>query len=69
MAAALVPPSNPLLFLLPVYGTSAVVGALTVGGIMPANAVLFSLMGSLAATVAAVTLAMRLFNRERLLYS
>jgi sodium transport system permease protein len=69
MAAALVPPSNPLLFLVPVYGTAAVVGTLTIGGIMPANAVLFSLLGSLAATAAAVVLAMRLFNRERLLYS
>lgn len=44
------------------------IGAVTIGGVMPANAVLFSLVGNLAATLAALSLAMLLFDRERLLY-
>jgi hypothetical protein len=70
MAAAFVPPlGDSLAFLLPVYGTSAVVSVLTVGGIVPANAVLFSVVGNLLATAVGVILALQLFNRERLLYS
>jgi hypothetical protein len=34
---------------IPAYGTSAVVGALALGGVIPANAVLSSAIGSLAA--------------------
>jgi sodium transport system permease protein len=69
MAAAFVPPTSSWLFLIPAYGTSAVVGVLALGGVIPANAVLFSIIGSLAAALAGVIVAMRLFNRERLLYS
>ncbi len=70
MAAAFVPPTGAsLTYLLPVYGTSAVVSALTLGGIVPANAVLFSVVGNLLATVVGVIFAMQIFNRERLLYS
>ena len=70
MAAAFVPPTGAsLTYLLPVYGTSAVVSALTLGGIVPANAVLFSIVGNLLATVVGVIFAMQIFNRERLLYS
>ena len=70
MAAAFVPPTGEsLTFLLPVYGTSAVVSVLTLGGIVPANAVLFSVVGNLLATVAGVVFALQIFNRERLLYS
>ncbi len=70
MAAAFVPPTgNSLAFLIPAYGTSAVVGALTLGGVVPANAVLFSIIGNVLATVAGVIFAMQIFNRERLLYS
>lgn len=70
MAAAFVPPTGAsLAYLLPVYGTSAVVGVLTLGGIVPANAVLFSIVGNLLATVVGVVFAMQIFNRERLLYS
>lgn len=70
LAAAFVPPTNPLLFLIPIYGTSAVVGGLALGGIgLPANALLFSIVGSLAATVVGVIIALPLFNREKLLYS
>jgi len=69
IAAAFVPPSNPLLFLIPIYGTSAVVGVLAVGGVVPANAILLSVVGSLAAAAVGAVLALQLFNRERLLYS
>lgn len=70
MAAAFVPPiGESLTFLLPIYGTSAVVSVLTLGGIVPANAILFSIIGNVVATVIGIGLAMKIFNRERLLYS
>ncbi len=69
LAAAFLAPTEPVLFLIPVFGTSAVVGLLALGGVMPANAVLFSVLGSLLATAVVVVIAMRMFNRERLLYS
>ena len=69
IAAAFVPPSNTILYLIPIYGTSAVVGTLAVGGAVPANAVLFTVIGSLVAAAVGIGLALKLFDRERLLYS
>lgn len=69
MAAAFVPPTTSLPFLIPVYGTAALVGTLTVGGVIPANAVLFSSLGALAGTAVGIIIALPIFNRERLLYS
>lgn len=69
LAAAFLSPTSSILFLIPVYGTSAVVGVLAQSGVMPANAILFSVLGSLLATAVIVVIALRLFNRERLLYS
>ena len=69
IAAAFVPPTNTSFFLIPIYGTSAVVGVLAVGGVIPTNAVLLSVVGSVAAAVAGIVFALQLFNRERLLYS
>ena len=69
MAAAFLAPTQPTLFLIPVFGTSAVVGLLALGGVMPANAILFSVLGSLLATAVIVVIALRMFNREKLLYS
>lgn len=69
MAAAFVPPTQSVLFLIPIYGTSAVVGVLAQSGVIPANAILFSVVGSLVATAVVTIIALRLFNRERLLYS
>ncbi len=69
MAAAFVPPTQSVLFLIPIYGTSAVVGVLAQSGVIPANAILFSVVGSLVATAVITIIALRLFNRERLLYS
>lgn len=69
MAAAFVPPTNPLLYAVPIYGTSAVVGALAVGGVTPVMGIVLSIVGSLAAAALGIFLSLRLFNRERLLYS
>jgi len=69
LAATFVPATNSLAFLIPIYGPSAVVGAMAIGGVVPANAFLFSLLGSLAAATVGFVFAIRLFNRERLLYS
>lgn len=69
MAAAFVPPTQSVLFLIPIYGTSAVVGVLAQSGVVPPNAVLYSVVGSLVATAVVTVIALRLFNRERLLYS
>ncbi|MBK9055434.1 MAG: ABC transporter permease [Chloroflexi bacterium] len=69
MAAAFVPPVNTLLYLIPIYGTSAIVGKLAVGGAVPMMGVVLSVVGSLAAAAIGIIISLRLFNRERLLYS
>lgn len=69
MVAAFAPPTNSAAFLIPIYGASAVVSSMASGGIMPENAILFSTIGSFAAAGVTLVIAMRLFNRERVLYS
>lgn len=69
MAAAFVPSSDSMAFLIPIYGPASVVSKLTIGGTMPDNAMLFGIIGSLLAASVAMVIALRLFNRERLLYS
>ncbi len=69
MAAAFVPPTVSLPFLIPVYGTAAIVGTLATGGVIPANAILFSVLGCLLGTVVGILVALPIFNRERLLYT
>jgi sodium transport system permease protein len=69
LAAAFLPPPQSAFFLIPVYGTSAIVGVLAQGGVVPANAVLFSVIGSVLATIVVTAVALRMFNREQLLYS
>jgi sodium transport system permease protein len=66
--AAFVPASSVWAFLIPIYGPAAVVGTLALGGVMPDYAVLFSIVGSLIAAAVGFVIALRLFNRERLLY-
>jgi sodium transport system permease protein len=68
-AAAFAPAVSAPAFLIPIYGAAAVVGAMAIAGVMPANAVLFSILGSLVAAAVGFVIALRLFNRERLLYS
>ena len=68
-ATAFVPPKGPLAFLVPIYGPSAVVSILATGGTMPDGAIILSTIGSLVAAMVCIVFALRLFNRERLLYS
>lgn len=69
MFAAFAPPTDTIFFLIPFYGTAAVVGQLAVAGTVSAVLVLVSLVGNLATAVIGTGIALRLFNRERLLYS
>jgi sodium transport system permease protein len=68
MAAAFSPPASSLAFLIPIYGASGVVSSMASGGLMPEHAILFSTIGSLGAAAVALLIAVRLFNRERVLY-
>jgi sodium transport system permease protein len=69
MAGAFLPPVSTLLYLIPVYGTGAVVSTLATSGVIPDGAILYSIIGSLLAAAVAIAVALRLFDRERLLYS
>ncbi|HEX8598992.1 MAG TPA: ABC transporter permease [Chloroflexia bacterium] len=68
MAAAFVQPTNPLMFLIPIYGPSALVGGLAVGTPIPPMAYVYAVVGSLLAAAVCIPIALRVFNRERLLY-
>jgi sodium transport system permease protein len=68
MAAAFLPPTNPLLYLIPIYGTSAVVGGFASGIEVPALSIFLSVAGSFAGVGLGSFGALSLFNRERLLY-
>jgi sodium transport system permease protein len=69
-AAAFVPPASVVAHIIPIYGAAAVVGGMaTSGGIVNPTAILLSVIGSLAGAVIAFGVALRFFNRERLLYS
>ena len=69
MAAVFLPPSSTLLYLVPIYGTSALVSGLAFGGSVSALAALTAVIGSIGAAVVGIGIGLRLFNRERLLYS
>lgn len=69
MAAAFVPPNIAPMFAIPIYGTGAIVGALAAGSVLPSFAILFNVVGSLIGAAIGIVFALRLFNRERLLYS
>ena len=69
MAAAFVPPTFSPMFAIPIYGTGAIVGAFASGSVLPPFAIVFNLIGSLIAVAIGIGFALRLFNRERLLYS
>lgn len=68
-AAALVAPSSPLAYFIPMYGPAALVGQMAIkGGTVEALLVLLSIAGSLVAAAIAFVIARGLFDRERLLY-
>jgi ABC-type Na+ efflux pump permease subunit len=69
MFAAFAPPTRMIFFLIPFYGTAAVVGQLAVAGTVSAALVIISTVGNLIAATFGTIAALRLFNRERLLYS
>lgn len=69
-AAAFVPPISVTAHLIPIYGAAAVVGSMaTSGGTVNSTAILLSVAGSLIGAAVAFGVALRFFNRERLLYS
>lgn len=55
--------------LIPVYGSFAALGRMVQAGALQWNAIGLAAAGSLAAAIAVVPIAMKLFNRETLLYS
>jgi sodium transport system permease protein len=67
-AAAFVPAASALAYLIPVYGSAAFVSSLATGSPMPDLALLFALLGSLAAAAVAFVVALKRFDREKLLY-
>lgn len=69
MAAAFAPPTSALLYIIPAYGTAAVVGHLATTGRIPVAGLIMSIIGCLILAAAGIALALRLFDRERLLYS
>ena len=69
MFAAFAPPTQTTFFLIPFYGTAAVVGQLAVAGTATAVPVVASIIGNLLMATFGTIAALRLFNRERLLYS
>jgi sodium transport system permease protein len=68
-AVAFVPPTDVWGFMIPIYGPSAAVAAMATGGALPTFALLACIIGSLLAAAVGFMVALRLFNRERLLYS
>jgi sodium transport system permease protein len=68
MAAAFVPAKAALAYLIPVYGPSAAIGVMSLGGTVSAEALLLSIASSLLAAAVSFVVALRLFNRERMLY-
>lgn len=69
-AAGMIQPQSTLAYLIPVYGPAALVGQMTTnGGLLDPTALVFAILGSLGAALVAFLLALRLFDRERLLYS
>ena len=69
MFAAFSPPTQNTFFLIPFYGTAAVVGQLAVAGTASSIIVTASIIGNLLMATFGTIAALRLFNRERLLYS
>lgn len=71
MAAAFVAPTSLWMYAIPIYGPSAFVSKMATGSQIPDSTFAFTLaiLGSLAAAVIAFLIALRFFNRERLLYS
>jgi len=68
MAAAFITPTNAFMYLIPIYGPAALVGRLAIGTPIAVSEVAFAVVGSLMAAAVAFIVALRFFNRERMLY-
>lgn len=68
MAAGFIAPSNLLFYLIPLYGPCALVGQMAIGTQIPFLAYVYAIVGSLVAAAICFVIAMRFFNRERMLY-
>jgi sodium transport system permease protein len=68
MAAAFVQPTDPVMYAIPIYGPAALVGSMATGAPVPAMAYVYAIVGSLVAAAIGVAVALRVFNRERILY-
>jgi len=68
MAAAFVTPSSAIFYLIPVYGPCALVSAMATGTQVPPYAYILAILGSLIAAAIGFVIAIRFFNRERMLY-
>jgi sodium transport system permease protein len=68
MVAAFVQPKDPIMYLIPIYGPTALVGSMATGTAIPPLAYVYAVVGSLAATIIGIVIALRVFDRERLLY-
>lgn len=68
MLAAFVTPTNPLMYLIPIYGPAALVSSLATGAQLPVSYYVYAVLGSLLAAAVGYVIALRFFNRERLLY-
>ncbi|MCR4424986.1 MAG: ABC transporter permease [Firmicutes bacterium] len=66
--AAFVPATSPVAYLIPLYGSFAALGRIVQTGSLQAGAILVSAAGSMAGALILLRVALRLFNRERLLY-
>ena len=69
LAPAFIPPGNLFAYLIPGYGATAVLGDIAATGTFPVVPFLLSTLSSLLFAALLVPLALRLFDRERLLYS
>lgn len=69
MMAAFLPPTNAFMYLIPIYGTAAVVGKVAISSTFPMVGLVLSVVGCLLASVIGIVFALQMFNRERLLYS
>ncbi|MAS37883.1 MAG: hypothetical protein CL610_28060 [Anaerolineaceae bacterium] len=63
------PPQSDLAYLIPLYGPVAVISKSTLSAPLPETAIPFAILGSVVGVIVALRIALRLFNRERLLYS
>ena len=63
------PPASDLAYLIPIYGPVAVISKSTLSAPLPDVAIPYAILGSVIGVIVALRIALRLFDREHLLYS